>query len=71
MTKDEKIAAVQALSPERAKELLETIVVDCLHMGRPMLNDSEILSAVVGALEEAGLDDGSEASEQELFGTGK
>jgi len=66
MTKAEKIAAVQALDPAKALEILTTIVVDCIHMGRPMLNSSEILDGICDTLKENGLDDGEGASEEEV-----
>jgi len=68
MTRDQLREAVRALDPAAAKEILEEIVVDCIYMGRPMMTDTEILGAVCDTLKERGLDDGSEASEQELFG---
>lgn len=60
MTKKEKVARLRALDPAAANELLQTIVVDCIHEGRKMMTSSEILDEICDALRGAGLDEQSQ-----------
>ncbi len=57
MTKAELKRNIRALSEEKAKSIIEEIVVDCIREGRKMMTSSEILDTVCDVLRENNLDE--------------
>ncbi len=57
MTKTELKKKIRTLEPDRAKEILERIILDDIWEGRKWATSSEILDSVCGTLKENGLDE--------------